>query len=95
LLLAIGTARAWAWGPEHHYFGEEYFMPMRDELFIPAGHPLYQVRSSIAAWRRILNDPDLNVITAFSLVGLVVVVLYRATHYPPSEQIWVELMTMS
>jgi hypothetical protein len=69
-------------------------MPMRDELFVPEGHPLYQVRSLTDAWRRLLDDPDLNVAMAFSLVALFVA-LYLATHYPLSEQISLELVTMS
>jgi hypothetical protein len=67
-------------------------MPMRDELFIPEGHPL--ARSSIVVWRRVLDDPDLNVIAAFSMVALFVA-LYMATHCPLPAQICMEFMATS
>jgi hypothetical protein len=69
-------------------------MPMRGELFIPERHPLYKARSSIDAWRRVLDDPDLKVVMAFFLLGLFVA-LYLAIHFPAQEQIWLELMTLS
>ena len=69
-------------------------MPMRDELFIPEGHSLHKTRSSTDLWRRILDDPDLNVVTAFLLIGLFVA-LYLATHCPLPEQVLLNLMTMS
>ena len=74
--------------------GEEYSMPMRDKLFIPQGHSLYKVRFSTDTRRRIFDDPDLNVIAAFSLLALFVA-LYLATHCPLPEQILLGLMTMS
>jgi hypothetical protein len=39
-------------------------MPMREELFIPEGHSLDLARPS--TWRRVWDEPDLNVIAAFS-----------------------------
>jgi hypothetical protein len=69
-------------------------MPMRDKLFIPEGHSLYKVRSSTDARRRVLDDPDLNVIAAFSLLALFVA-LCLATHCPLPEQILLGPMTMS
>jgi hypothetical protein len=67
-------------------------MPMREELFIPEGHQLYEARS-LTGWRRVLDDPDLNVLMAFSLVGLLVA-LYLATHCPLPE-LCMGLMTTS
>jgi hypothetical protein len=69
-------------------------MPMRGELFVPEGHPLYKARSSIDARHRVLDDPDLKVVMAFSLLGLFVA-LYLAMHFPAQEQFWLELMTLS
>jgi hypothetical protein len=76
------------------HFGKEYSMPMRGKLFIPEGHPLYKAQSSIDSWRRVLDDPNLKVVTAFSLLGLFVA-LYLAIHFPLQEQIWLELMTLN
>jgi hypothetical protein len=39
------------------------------------------------SWRRIWEDPDLNLIIAFSLIG-VLAALYMATHYPLPEAIY-------
>jgi hypothetical protein len=47
-----------------------------------------QLASEKHAWRR----ADLNVIIAFALIA-VLVVLYMATHYPPPEGIYAELIT--
>jgi len=69
-------------------------MPMRDELFIPQGHSLYKTGSLTDAWCRVLDDPDLNVITAFSLVALFAA-LYLAMHCPLPEAISVALATTS
>jgi hypothetical protein len=69
-------------------------MPMRGEIFIPEGHPLYKAGSSIDVWRRVLDDPNLKVVLAFSLLGLFAA-LYVAIHFPSQEQIWLELMTLS
>jgi hypothetical protein len=69
-------------------------MPMRGELFIRKGNPLCKARSSIDAWRRVLDDPNPKVVIAFSLLGLFVA-LYLAIHFPSREQIWLELMTLS
>jgi hypothetical protein len=69
-------------------------MPMRDELFIPEGHPLYKAGSLTDAWRRVLEDPDLNIIVAFSSLGLFVAP-YLAIHCPLPESIFVALLTMS
>jgi hypothetical protein len=46
-------------------------MPMRGELFIPERHPLYKARSSIDAWRRVLDDPDLKVVMAFFVARII------------------------
>jgi hypothetical protein len=75
-------------------FGKEYSMTMRGGLFIPAGRPLDKARSSIDAWRRVLDDPNLKVVVAFSLLGLFAA-LYLAIHFPSQEQIWLEIMTVS
>jgi hypothetical protein len=73
-------------------WGEHLHMPMREELFIPEGHPLNLARSS--TWRRVWHDPDLSVIVAFSLIGLLVT-LYMAKHCPFSQEIGAALMTIS
>jgi hypothetical protein len=67
-------------------------MPMREELFIPEGHPLGPGRSPTHPWRRVLDDPYLNVITMFWLTGLLIA-LYMATHFPLPEEIWAALIT--
>jgi hypothetical protein len=62
-------------------------MTIRGEAFIPEGHPLDKVRSRVDAWRGVLNNPDLKVVVAFSLLGLFAA-LYMAIHFPLPEQMW-------
>jgi hypothetical protein len=69
-------------------------MTIRGEAFTPEGHPADKARSSIDAWRRVLNDPDLKVVVAFSLAGLFVA-LYLAIHFPLPEQMWLALITVT
>jgi hypothetical protein len=56
-------------------------MPMRQELFIPAGHSLARVRiqrrpyvgaPAFDRWRRVLAEPDLTVAAAVAAIGLAV-----------------------
>jgi len=61
-------------------------MPMREELYIPAGHPLDLARSASCSWSRILNDPDFHVTAAFSAMG-VSLSLYLTIHFPLSEDV--------
>jgi len=42
---------------------------MREELYIPYGHPLACARDGHGAWRRALNDPDLLAVAVFAAVG--------------------------
>jgi hypothetical protein len=65
-------------------------MPMSEELFIPQGHPIDVARS----WRRIWDESELNVIAAFSLVA-VLVVLYMATHYQLPQEIYTTPLTIT
>lgn len=67
-------------------------MPMREELFVPEGHPLDLARSPKHLWQRVLDDPDFNAITAFSLIA-VFAALYMTIHCPLPEEIFVALMT--
>jgi hypothetical protein len=50
--------------------------------------------SQTQSWRRIWENPDLNVIIAFSLIA-VVAALYMATHYPLPENIYAAPMTIT
>jgi hypothetical protein len=50
--------------------------------------------SQTHSWRRIWDDPDLNVIIAFSLIA-VLAALYMAVHYPLPEGIYAAPMTIT
>jgi hypothetical protein len=50
--------------------------------------------SQTHSWSGIWEDPDLNVIIAFSLIA-VIAALYMATHYPLPEAIYAAPMTMT
>jgi hypothetical protein len=66
-------------------------MPMREELYIPKGHPLDLARNSRGFSDRVLRDSD-SVIAALLAVGLFLFV-YLAIHFPCPEEMCEILMT--
>jgi hypothetical protein len=54
-------------------------------------------RSQTYSWRRIWENPEVKVITAFSLIAMlgVLVALYMATHFPLPEAIYAAPMTIT
>jgi hypothetical protein len=68
-------------------------MPMREELYIPDGHPLDLARSSGGIWNRILNDPDFNVIASLLAMGISLS-LYLTVHFPLPEDVCEMMMVM-
>jgi hypothetical protein len=68
-------------------------MPMRGELFIPEGHPLYKAifdRFVASRFRRSKPKSGDGI-----LVVRIIVALYLAIHFSSQEQIWLELITLS
>jgi hypothetical protein len=71
-------------------------MPMRDELYIPKGHPLDLARYPNGIWLRTLNDPEFNefnLITAISIVGLFAS-LYLAVYFPLPADVCASLISV-
>jgi hypothetical protein len=67
-------------------------MPMRNELYVPARQPHHLARSS--TWRRIIDDPDFNIIIVFLLLGASLAI-FMTTHYSLPEDLWTAVMTMT
>jgi len=56
-------------------------MPMRGELYIPAGHPLAPAQSESERWRQVIAAPDVPVIIGITMIGLLLS-LYLAVCVP-------------
>jgi hypothetical protein len=53
---------------------EHMAMPMREEIYIPQGHPFGLDQTSTEARPRLLDDPDFSVMSA--LIGMALLVAY-------------------
>jgi len=69
-------------------------MPMRSELYIPAGHPLAPKQSARDAWRELLGTPDLAVFIGMTVIGLCLS-LYLALCWPLPPDLCIALMMLS